>query len=98
MIPEPALLEAVHPTERITAGGRPTPEFREQLDVYKRQTMSVNRIVANIRSPFAVPLVPVRNSSISPSKASVSPTKGRWSRPGSSTSLASGMCSARYRP
>ena len=31
MIPEPALLDSVHPTERITATGRPNPEFREQL-------------------------------------------------------------------
>jgi fatty acid desaturase len=31
MIPEPTLLAAVHPTDRITAAGRPTPEFREQL-------------------------------------------------------------------
>jgi fatty acid desaturase len=43
MIPEPALLEAVHPTERITAGGRPTPEFREQL-----------RRIPNVRNALAV--------------------------------------------
>ncbi len=31
MIPEPSLLEAVRPTDRITASGRPTAEFRDQL-------------------------------------------------------------------
>ena len=41
---------------------------------------------------------PVRNSSISSRIASLSPTHGRWSRPGSSTSFAPGMRSAMYRP
>jgi fatty acid desaturase len=31
MIPEPALLYEVCPTDRITEAGRPTPEFREEL-------------------------------------------------------------------
>jgi fatty acid desaturase len=43
MIPEPALLESVRPTERITAGGRPNPEFREQL-----------RRIPNLRNASAV--------------------------------------------
>jgi len=43
MIPEPDLLDAVQPTDRITAGGRPTPEFREQL-----------RRIPNGRNAFAV--------------------------------------------
>jgi fatty acid desaturase len=43
MIPEPALLDSLHPTERITAGGRPNPEFREQL-----------RRIPNLRNALAV--------------------------------------------
>ncbi len=31
MIPDPALLDAARPTDRITASGRPTPAFREEL-------------------------------------------------------------------
>ena len=31
MIPDPVLLDAVHPTNRISAAGRPNPEFRERL-------------------------------------------------------------------
>ena len=31
MIPDPVLLDAVHPTDHISAAGRPNPEFRERL-------------------------------------------------------------------
>ncbi len=43
MIPEPDLLGDLHPTDRIGANGRPTPEFREQL-----------RRIPNARNAFAV--------------------------------------------
>ena len=43
MIPDPAVLEAVHPTERIAANGRPTPEFRDEL-----------RRIPNTRNALAV--------------------------------------------
>jgi fatty acid desaturase len=43
MIPEPDLLEAVHPTDRIGPNGRATPEFREQL-----------RRIPNTRNALAV--------------------------------------------
>jgi fatty acid desaturase len=43
MIPEPSLLESVHPTDRISAAGRPTPEFRDQL-----------RRIPNTRNALAV--------------------------------------------
>lgn len=43
MIPEPDVLGALHPTDRIGANGRPTPEFREQL-----------RRIPNARNAFAV--------------------------------------------
>ncbi len=43
MIPEAELLGAVHPTERIAATGRPTPEFRERL-----------RRIPNTRNALAV--------------------------------------------
>jgi hypothetical protein len=49
-------------------------------------------------SPSAPVQVPVKNSSISSTIASVSPTKNRWSSPGRTTNLEPGMCSARYRP
>ena len=42
--------------------------------------------------------VPVRNSSISPSVVSGSSYQGTWSPPSSSTSRASGRCSASQRP
>lgn len=43
MIPEAELLGTVHPTERIAATGRPTPEFRERL-----------RRIPNTRNALAV--------------------------------------------
>ncbi len=43
MIPEPEFLDSVHATDRITAAGRPTPEFREQL-----------RRIPNTRNALAV--------------------------------------------
>jgi fatty acid desaturase len=43
MIPAATLLDAVQPTDRITAAGRPTPEFREQL-----------RRIPNARNALAV--------------------------------------------
>ncbi len=43
MIPDPALLDAVRPTDRVTATGRPTPAFREEL-----------RRIPNVRNTAAV--------------------------------------------
>src|SRR5258708_13249723 len=43
MIPEAALLDGMRPTDRISAGGRPTPEFRDQL-----------RRIPNARNALAV--------------------------------------------
>jgi len=43
MIPDPDLLDDVHETDRITAAGRPTAEFREQL-----------RRIPNLRNAAAV--------------------------------------------
>src|SRR5262245_14948185 len=43
MIPEPDLLDDVRPTDKISATGRPTPEFREEL-----------RRIPNLRNAFAV--------------------------------------------
>jgi fatty acid desaturase len=43
MTPAADLLEALRPTDRITAAGRPTPEFREQL-----------RRIPNLRNALAV--------------------------------------------
>jgi hypothetical protein len=59
--------------------------------------MSVNSTVASIRSASTAGAVPVRNSWVRATTASWSPRNGRWSSPGSSTSLASGMRSAMYR-
>jgi fatty acid desaturase len=53
MTPEPALLDSVHPTERITAAGRPNPEFREQL-----------RRIPNLRNAFAVVALYVQTAAI----------------------------------
>ncbi len=46
MIPEPDLLQTVHPTDRISSSGRPTPEFRERL-----------RRIPNLRNALAVAAV-----------------------------------------
>src|SRR6516165_8895510 len=43
MIPAPELLDDVNPTDKITATGRATPEFREEL-----------RRIPNVRNAFAV--------------------------------------------
>ena len=43
MIPDADLLDDVHPTDKITASGRPTPHFREEL-----------RRIPNVRNAFAV--------------------------------------------
>jgi hypothetical protein len=53
--------------------------------------MSVNKIVARTRSGIGGVREPVRNSSISAATASLSPTNGRLSPSGSSTSLDPGM-------
>ena len=60
--------------------------------------MSVNSTVASIRLDSGRDRTPVKNSSISPRTASVSPIQGRWSSPVSSTNEALGIRSARYRP
>src|SRR4051794_248002 len=43
MLPDAGLLETVHATDRITASGRPTPQFREEL-----------RRIPNVRNALAV--------------------------------------------
>ncbi|COZ45560.1 Uncharacterised protein [Mycobacterium tuberculosis] len=58
-------------------------------------TMSVNMMVASMRSASAPPRTPVMNSSISSSIGPVSPTQYRVSVPGSSTKRDPAMCSAR---
>ena len=54
-------------------------------------TISVKRTVLVFRSPSDPLLTPVKNSSISSARASVSPTKTRWSSPGRTTIRAPGM-------
>ena len=58
----------------------------------------LNMSVAKTRSVSTTCLVPVRNSSISSSALSAPALNSERSAPGSSTYLACGMCSARYRP
>ena len=57
--------------------------------------MSVNSTVASTRVAGTVPRTPVRNSSMWPSVTSGSSQVRGPSAPGSTTSRASGMCSAR---
>ncbi len=62
-------------------------------------TMSVNSTVASTRSGGCSCRCPVRNSSISPVTDFMSPTKGMWSTPSSSTSRAPCILrAARSRP
>ena len=46
MIPEPALLDEFHATDKISASARPAPQFREEL-----------RRIPNLRNAFAVALL-----------------------------------------
>ena len=61
-------------------------------------TMSVKRTVANARVGSGGVRTPTRNSSVSASNAPELPSHGCASLPGSSTSRAPAMCSARYLP
>jgi len=53
MIPEPAVLDEFHATDKITEAARPTPEFREEL-----------RRIPNVRNAFAVGLLYVQTIAI----------------------------------
>jgi len=63
-----------------------SPHFRPPISAacFVESTISVKRIVAKVRSGSAPWRIPVRNSSISSSSASESPTYGVWSAPASS--------------
>jgi len=53
MVPEPAVLDEFHATDKITEAARPTPEFREEL-----------RRIPNVRNAFAVGLLYVQTIAI----------------------------------
>ena len=77
---------------RASAGRR--ARWRSRVE----STMSVNSTVARTRSGSTTARAPVRNSCTSPSDSSGSSYHPLWSSPSSSTSRASGRCSASQRP
>ena len=66
MIPDAGLLDDVRPTDNITATGRPTPQFREEL-----------RRIPNLRNAFAV--VGLYVQTVSGLHSGTSPVSGDFS-------------------